>query len=84
MDIVIVNRFDQRVVTDLINVLPGNSSVNSPTHTYTQATIRYVFYVVRVATIDFIARKRRGKHSFSTVHQKRRFLCVRSLYKESL
>jgi hypothetical protein len=40
-------------VTDLMKALPGNSSVNSPTHTRGQQYSRSVFYVVRIATVDF-------------------------------
>jgi hypothetical protein len=41
------------IVTDLINALPGNSSVNSPTHTYSQQYGRSVFCVVPSVTVDF-------------------------------
>jgi hypothetical protein len=41
------------IVTHFIKVLPGNSSVNSPTYTGGQQYGRIVFYVVRAATVDF-------------------------------
>jgi hypothetical protein len=35
------------IVTDLINALPRNSSVNSPAHTCGQQYGKNIFYVVR-------------------------------------